>query len=133
MNLPDTFKSLSEKLQSTATVKTVYGDPIEAEGKTVLPVARVRYGFGAGGGTTGPLPSANGEDGPDGDEPASGGAQSGAGEGGGGGVEVTPVGVIEITPDETRFISFEDRRGLIKAGLIGLLVGLFLLRRRLRG
>jgi len=57
----------------------------------------------------------------------------GSGGGGGGGVDVSPVWMIEITPTETRYVSFEDRRRMIKAGLIGLLVALFLLRRLRRG
>ena len=36
------------RLQNSASVKTVYGDPITAEGKTIIPVAKVTYGFGAG-------------------------------------------------------------------------------------
>ena len=48
MTLQNIFKTISERLQTTATVKTVYGDPIIAEGKTIIPVARVRFGFGAG-------------------------------------------------------------------------------------
>ena len=57
----------------------------------------------------------------------------GSGGGGGGGVDVSPVWMIEITPTETRYVSFEDRRRMIKAGLIGLLNALFLLRRLRRG
>ena len=47
-------------------------------------------------------------------------------------MEVSPVGFIEITPEETRYVSFEDRRRVIKALVIGLLLGIFLLRRRRR-
>ena len=119
MNIPDVFKSISERLQTTATVKTVYGDPIVADGKTIVPVARVRYGFGAGGGRTPETLTDGAEHG----EPAEGG-------GGGGGVEVSPVGFIEITPAGTRYVSFEDRSRLIRAALIGVLIGAFLLRSR---
>jgi uncharacterized spore protein YtfJ len=111
MMLQEVFKSISERLQSAATVKTVYGDPITAEGKTIIPVARVRYGFGGGGGSRG---------------------DNGSQEGGGGGVEVTPIGILEVTPGETRFISFEDRRRMLKAALIAFLVSAFLFSRRRR-
>ena len=37
------------------SVSTVYGEPIEREGLTVVPVARARFGFGGGGG--GEIPS----------------------------------------------------------------------------
>jgi len=73
---------LAEQLSATATARTVYGEPVERNGTTVIPVARVVYGFGGGGG--GRLPDA-------------------AGSGGGGGVVVTPVGYIELKEGATRF------------------------------
>ena len=121
MTAPDLFQGIVERLQSAATVKTVYGDPIEANGKTIIPVARVRYGFGGGGG------SRKGDAAPE-----EGGAPQDTGHGGGGGVEVSPEGVIEITQDQTRYISIGDRRRLIRAALVGFLLALFLLRRRRR-
>ncbi len=51
VSVPDIFRNITDKLQTSASVKTVYGEPVTAEGKTIIPVARVRYGFGAGGGT----------------------------------------------------------------------------------
>ena len=110
MTVPDLMQGILERLQSAATVKTVYGDPIEVNGKTIIPVARVRYGFGGGGGSR----------------------EGDTGGGGGGGVEVSPEGVIEITQDQTRYISIGDRRRLLRAGLLGLLLAMFLLRRRRR-
>ena len=120
MTIQELFKSITERIQTNASVKTVYGDPISAEGKTIIPVARVRYGFGAGGGRRGAIASEDGESPPE------------TGGGGGGGVEVSPVGLIEITPGETRYISFEDRRRVIRAILLGTLAGILFLRRRRR-
>ena len=120
MTLQQIFSSITERLQTTASVKTVYGDPVAAEGKTIIPVARVRYGFGGGGGGSHEFKTPS----DDGEQPA----QS-SGGGGGGGVEVSPIGIIEITAGETRFISFEDRPRIIRAALIGSLLALFLLRR----
>ena len=82
MTLQNIFKSISQRLQTSATVKTVYGDPVVAEGKTIIPVARVRFGFGAGfgeGDTRG--------------EGVSGNAEADQGGDGGGG-EVRPVGFM---------------------------------------
>ena len=45
--------AILERKQGEATVKTVYGEPIEAQGKTIIPVARIVFGFGAGTGTGG--------------------------------------------------------------------------------
>ena len=122
MTIQDIFRGITERLQSNANVSTVYGEPISAEGKTIIPVARVRYGFGGGGGSRG----ANGH-------LVEGEGPQETGGGGGGGVEVTPVGIIEVTAGETRFISFEERRRIVRASIFGLLAAIFLLRRRRRG
>ena len=117
MALQDIFKGITERLQTTASVETVYGEPIVAEGKTIIPVARVRYGFGGGFG------EGNGENG-------SSMENGGSGGGGGGGVEVTPIGIIEVTPGDTRYISFEDRRRMIRAAFVLMALGFVLFRRR---
>ena len=122
MTIQDMLKGIAERVRDTANVSTVYGDPVTAEGKTIIPVARVRYGFGGGGGS-------GSKEGDDSDE---GKASQGTGGGGGGGIEVTPVGFIEITAGETRYVSFEERRRIVRAVVIGLIVGFFLLRGRLK-
>ena len=40
---------LAELVQVHANAKQVYGDPIERNGATIIPVARVQWGFGGGG------------------------------------------------------------------------------------
>jgi uncharacterized spore protein YtfJ len=55
----------------SATVRTVFGEPITADGVTVLPVAKVRVSGGGGGGT-GPMPAGAGGDAPSGDAGGSG-------------------------------------------------------------
>ncbi len=106
VSVSDTLSNITDRLQASGTTKTVYGEPVVAEGKTLIPVARVRYGFGAGGGSN------DGESG---------------GEGGGGGVEVTPIGIIEITELETRYISLESPRVFIKYALIAMGIIAFVL------
>jgi uncharacterized spore protein YtfJ len=63
----------------------IYGEPVERDGVTVIPVGKVRWGLGGGEGT--------------GSEEKS----SGSGSGGGGGITVYPVGYIEIKEGRTRF------------------------------
>ena len=65
---------LTSQLSSHAKVQAIFGEPVERDGITVIPVARVRWGVGGGGGA-GP---------------------AGSGSGGGGGVTAEPVGYIEI-------------------------------------
>ncbi|WP_433633275.1 GerW family sporulation protein [Halomicrococcus sp. NG-SE-24] len=109
MDAIEQFEDLVERLRQSATVETVYGEQIEREGKTVVPVATVGYGFGGGWET---------------EEDETGGGL-------GGGVRATPVGALEVTDEETRFVRLDEgsRAG---AGLVlfaGLVLG-FLLGRR---
>jgi uncharacterized spore protein YtfJ len=80
--------SLGDNLRVGASVRNVYGDPVTAGARTVIPIARVRYGFGAGGG--------------EGRSPAT--TADRAGSGGGAGMSARPVGALEITEAGTRFI-----------------------------
>jgi len=112
------LEKIGESLGSTANVKSVFGEPIHAEGKTVVPVARVAYGFGAGGGHNHGKHDGGSEEGPE-------------GGGGGGGVRAFPAGALEITQSGTRFVPYTDLRWLAGAFAAGaLLGGLFLHRRR---
>jgi hypothetical protein len=40
--------SMAEKLGAAARAATIFGDPVERDGVTVIPVARARWGFGGG-------------------------------------------------------------------------------------
>ncbi len=71
---------LAENVRSFG-VKSVYGDPVEVEGVTLVPVALVQYGFGAGGD----------------DE-----AVDGVGRGGGGGMAI-PIGAYVTSGGTVRF------------------------------
>ena len=119
MNPAETLQHLAESLGTTATVKSVFGDPISAEGKTVVPVARVAYGFGAGGGSGG---TKHGHE-------TTGGLER-MGGGGGGGVTAYPAGALEITSSGTRFVPVVDLRLLGAAFAAGAVLGGLLFRKR---
>jgi uncharacterized spore protein YtfJ len=110
------LQSLKESILSQASVKAIYGEPISDHGKTVVPVAKIIYGYGAGAGTGGV------------------GDSSARGEGGGGGgvVRAIPIGVIEISEQQTRFVPITDRKKLTGAVLAGLGLGMWLGWRRRR-
>jgi uncharacterized spore protein YtfJ len=108
------LESLKESILSHANVKAVYGEPVAAQGKTVIPVAKVIYGYGAGAGTGGV-----------GDSHA-----HGEGGGGGGGARAIPVGVIEISDQQTRFVPITDRKKLTAATVAGIGLGIWLSWRR---
>jgi hypothetical protein len=42
------LQAITKRLHSSSSIHTIYGDPIEAQGKTLIPVAKVSYGFGGG-------------------------------------------------------------------------------------
>ena len=119
MSAKELIEGAVEQLRNSASVKTVYGDPIVVDGKTVIPVAKVAYGFGAGHGS-----GTHEKKTPDGKAPV-----EGEGEGAGGGVAAKPVGVVEITSQETKFVQFGAPKKLMITALVGagLGVGLGLL------
>ena len=78
---------LADRIGARADSKAVFGEPIERDGLTVVPVARVRWGFGGGDGS--------GED--------AEGRTIGSGSGGGGGLAAEPIGYLEIGPDGAAF------------------------------
>jgi uncharacterized spore protein YtfJ len=68
-----------------AHVSTIFGEPVEREGVTVIPVGKARFGFGGGGGS------------------GSRQGNEGAGGGGGGGAAVGPIGYIELHGGGAKF------------------------------
>jgi uncharacterized spore protein YtfJ len=79
------LERIGQTVGQRAQVSAVFGEPVEREGLTVIPVAKARFGFGGGGGSGGR----------EGDE--------GAGGGGGGGAAVTPIGYIEVRDVSAEF------------------------------
>ncbi|MBZ5725401.1 MAG: hypothetical protein LAP87_10415 [Acidobacteriia bacterium] len=84
--------------------KSVYGEPVVHGDTTVVPVARVAFGFGGGTGK---------------------GAKAGHSEGAGGGLGFVggPAGYIEMTPAGTRFVAIGERKKIAGALLAGLALG----------
>lgn len=101
------LQSLKESVLGQASVKAIYGEPISAHEKTVIPVAKIMYGFGAGAGTGGVGEKNRGE-----------------GGGGGGGVRAVPIGVIEVSKQQTRFVPITDKKKLSGVLLAGMVIGM---------
>ena len=93
---------MAERVGGKASVRAVFGDPIERNGLTIIPVAKVRWGFGGGAGS-GPIAVGPGRAGEDDTVEFDNGVQSTSGSGGGGGVTADPVGYLEIGPDGAVF------------------------------
>src|ERR1700746_3843220 len=103
------LQSLKESVLAQANVNAIYGEPISAHEKTIIPVAKIMYGYGAGAGTGG-VGEKN---------------TRGEGGGGGGGVRAIPVGVIEVSSQQTRFVPISDKRKLAGAVLAGISLGVW--------
>ena len=85
---PDRFLNrLAERLATQANTTTVYGQPVEREGVTVIPVAKVQWGLGGG---------------------HSNGAAHVEESGGGGGMDILPLGYIEIAGGKSEFRRIYD-------------------------
>jgi uncharacterized spore protein YtfJ len=127
MSSPAPFEPIAELLERSLSIRHVYGDPVHHGETTVIPVARVAYGFGAGGGRA---PGRTAKDASK-DTAKDKNAQSEAhGAGGGGGVRMTPVGALEISPEGTRFVHFHPLPPLLLAAAFGLVAGVLLARGR---
>ncbi len=96
----DDLMSRFSELQGKATARSVFGEPIVVDGRTIIPVAQVRamIGVGMGKGTT-PKPEGIG------------------GEGGGGGITVRPIAIVEIAGQETKVKPIPDVTRLALAGM----------------
>ncbi|MEX2247236.1 MAG: spore germination protein GerW family protein [Dehalococcoidia bacterium] len=104
----DRISTLPDKLGANSC----FGEPVERDGHTLIPVARVSLGFGVGfgrgAGTDSPS-SAFSENGAGGGE--------GEGGGGGGGGSASPVAVIDISRDEVSIRPIEDPTRVALSGI----------------
>lgn len=101
---------IAERLRNSARVEIAFGESRVVGDKTIIPIARVAYGFGGGGGA--------GKEGSEG------------GVGGGGGISVKPIAVLEIDAAGTRVLPIIDWGSIVRRGM--LLMGLCMLSRVIR-
>ena len=103
MDIQQLLQTFAERVSTSASVRSVYGDPVVVGDRTVIPVAQVGYAFGGGGGAKAESPNGGG--------------------GGGGKVSARPCGALEVTPEGTRFIDFVDRPRMGAALALGFVLG----------
>lgn len=111
MSAPGALDTLAARLASSATVKTVFGEPVTVAEKVIIPVAKIAFGLGRASGK-------RSENGPEGASL-------------GGGARAVPAGVVEITSTGTRFIPANVNRKLVLAVLVGFCAGLWCARKGL--
>ncbi len=87
-------------LRKRANVNAVFGKPVAAEGRIVIPVAEVAYAFEV-----------------EVEEEAVADSTEGGG-GGSGGMDVRPVAVVEVTPENTWVKPIIDEQKLAFAGAL---------------
>ncbi|WP_276623778.1 GerW family sporulation protein [Syntrophomonas wolfei] len=95
--LKDNIEALVSHLENMVQAKTVVGEPIQSNGKTVIPLLSVRVGFGSGGG--------------EGNAPQQG---VGKGEGGGAGLSISPTALLIIDENEVQVYSLSQKGSLEK-------------------
>ena len=77
------LERVAEQIGMHAGAKAVFGDPVERGAVTVIPVAQIAIGTGAGGGTS---------------------ADDETGSGAGGGAATRPIGYIEISDEGAAYV-----------------------------
>jgi uncharacterized spore protein YtfJ len=87
MKLEEIFDAI-EQMRDKASVKAVFGVPVQVGEKTIIPIADIKYGFGFG---YGEAPAVDQEEEQEADGERGGGA--------GGGIAARPVAVLEITDE----------------------------------
>jgi len=106
MKLEDIFDAI-EDIRDKASVNTVFGEPVVAGDKTIIPIASIKYGFGFGYG-----------EGPTEDEGEQETESLGQGGGAGGGVAAHPVAVLEITDEGVVVKPVTDESKIALAGIL---------------
>lgn len=110
MNDQTLIERVAELIQVNANAKQVYGEPVERDGTTIIPVAKVQWGFGAGSMGHGAIERG----------------------GGGGGARAIPAGFIEMKNGTAQFRSYHDPSDVVLlagVAVAGALFGMLLVRR----
>jgi uncharacterized spore protein YtfJ len=107
---------IMDQARDVLSVRRVFGDPIERNGLTVVPVAIVRGGAGGGSGESQATPETAG----------------GTGGGAGWGATARPAGVYVISGNDVRWQPAIDVNRVIMGGQIVAIAALLVLRSVLR-
>jgi uncharacterized spore protein YtfJ len=89
------LERIGQTVGQKAQVSAVFGEPVERDNVTVIPVARTRFGFGGGGGS------------------GSREGNEGSGGGGGGGAAISPMGYIELRNGSAEFKRISTPRDVV--------------------
>jgi len=104
MDLADITQNMMTELSKMVRTDSVVGKPIQAGKSTVIPVSRVTFGFGSGGGSLQKEKK----------EPDEGMAM-------GGGATIEPIAFIVITDEKAQLLSIGGKEGLSLGKVIDLI------------
>lgn len=96
MVVQELLQQVAEDLKEFARTETIFGDPMEIQGNTIIPVCKLGIGYGGGGG--------EGE-GEGGDK----GGGKGSGGGGGGAVKLDPAALIIVKDGEVSVVGVQTK------------------------
>ncbi len=102
MIVQDVLRQLAEDMKQFAKTETIFGEPIEIQGSTVIPVCKMSIGYGGGGG-----------EGEGTDEKKRGGKGSGAGAGAG--VKIEPAALIIAKEGEISVVGIRAKGSKLEA------------------
>lgn len=108
---------LATVFSQNASIKSVFGEPIQAGEKIIIPVSQISYGVGGGWGNNGKynpeIPNSSLQEEL---------KENKIHEGGGGGIYIKSKGVFEISPKCTRFIPTDNFKQVIMCVAFGFLL-----------
>ena len=129
---PAPVQPIAELFERNLSIRHVYHEPVRHGDVTVIPVAKVAFGFGAGVGRRGRF-RRRGQQIASNEASTAEGREGQDGVGGGGGARMTPVGALEIGPRGTRFIHYSELPQMLAVLAIGIGAGLLLAGQRPAG
>ena len=95
MTVQDVVREVSNELEKIVSTKTVVGEPIEAGGRTIVPITKISVGFGCGG-FEGSGKAADVK------------TSKPYGGGGGAGARIEPVAFIVLSEDKTEILTVNE-------------------------
>lgn len=100
MIVQDVLKQFAEDLRQFANTETIFGQPIELQGNTIIPVCKLSIGYGGGGGEGGEEEKTSGK---------------GSGAGAGGGVKLEPAALIIAREGEVSVVGIWAKGSTLEA------------------
>ncbi len=97
MKVEDILKTATGEINNMISTKTIIGEHIKIDNRTIIPVTKVSFGFGSGGG--------------EGKRKA---GDEGSGGGGGGGAIIEPVAFLVITPDDVKLLVTKEKGAVVQ-------------------